>query len=345
MRLRARLHRDFVFFKLVQAMEKIGKTCFIKFTPSIVAFGAASGMLDTNEEGGGGSVQCWARINREHIFREYRIESVINNEIYVEMRVDELTHVLRSCALATDATMKMTGRSSAASLSFTIKTGEGSSRIITHDVPILRVMSREGAEHTKAFEEPMIPDPDVHIMLPPLDILRNVTSTYKSLANYVILSANLMGEMTLITTDGAMAILEDESMDTGHAQSTMPGSGTQRRPTGTQPTMRNMTAKAQVETVFKNLLNPVLVDDPIEDLDNPEANVHPQNERRLNRPHEFARAMIRIGDLQKVLQSHYIKPHRVICCLIPNQAVLFYVYLQDVEDAALTYYIPVAAGY
>ncbi|KAF9162827.1 hypothetical protein DFQ26_003203 [Actinomortierella ambigua] len=324
MRLRARLHRDFVFFKLVQAMEKIGKTCFIKFTPSIVAFGAASGMLD--EDGGGGS---------EHVFREYRIESVTNNEIYVEMRVDELTHVLRSCALATDVGMKMTGRASAASLSFTIKTGEGSSRIITHDVPILRVMSREGADHTKAFEEPTIPDPDVHIMLPPLDILRNVTSTYKSLANYVILSVNLMGEMTLITTDGTMTILGEEDVT----------NGTQGRPAGLQPTIRNMTAKAQVETVFKNLLNPVIADDPIEDLDNPEASVHPQNERRLNRPHEFARAMIRIGDLQKVLQSHYIKPHRVICCLIPNQAVVFYVYLQDVEDAALTYYIPVAAGY
>ncbi|KAG0241843.1 hypothetical protein BGW41_005189 [Actinomortierella wolfii] len=209
----------------------------------------------------------------------------------------------------------------------------------------MRVMSREGADHTKAFEEPMIPDPDVHIMLPPLDILRNVTSTYKSLAGYVVVSANLMGEMTLITTDGTMAFLDEDDSNNGRVQPTMPGGSTQNRSIGFVPTIRNMTAKAQVETVFKNLVNPVLVDDTVENLDNPEAEVHPQNERRLNRPHEFARVMIRVADLQKVLQSHYVKPHRVICCLIPHQSILFYVYLQDVEDAALTYYIPAAAGY
>ncbi|KAF9979628.1 hypothetical protein BGZ65_006255, partial [Modicella reniformis] len=95
---------------MAQAVEKIGKSCFIKFTPEFVAFGAIHGLGDTDPATGGGTIQCWS------------VQSLSNNEVYMEMKVEDLLVAMRSCSNASAILMRMTGQSSDAYLTFTITT-------------------------------------------------------------------------------------------------------------------------------------------------------------------------------------------------------------------------------
>ncbi|KAF9435304.1 hypothetical protein BGZ76_006538 [Entomortierella beljakovae] len=265
MRLRAKLNRDHLFFKNAQAVEKIGKSCFIKFTPDYVAFGAIHSPGDNNKSSGGGAIQCWSRLSKDHI---------------------------------------------------------GNSRVITQNVPIVKILTVDGDSNSTIFEEPMIPAPDVHIMLPDLERLRHVLASYKNLAEYVVISANLNGEMVLTTSDGIVNQFENMAVDNG---------GTNQIVSARYATAE----KAHVETRFTNLYNPPLADGDDDEED------HERAERIRSRPEEFVSAMVKVLDFQKVLQSQYIKPANVICTMIPNHSMLFYVYLKEVaNEATLTYLIP-----
>ena len=150
-------------------------------------------------------------------------------------------------------------------------------------------MTADGANNTAVFTEPMIPTPEVHIMLPQLERLRHIAASYKNLSDYIVISANLDGEMVFTTCDGS------------HQFNHTPGDAVTESITAKY----GMAEKAHVETRFIKLHNPLLKLSEEEE--------HPHRERLRHRPKEFASVMIRVSDLQKVLQSHYIKPQNVIC--------------------------------
>ncbi|KAF9283241.1 hypothetical protein BGZ68_005480, partial [Mortierella alpina] len=306
---------------LAQAVEKIGRSCFIKFTPEFVSFGAMSGIGDSDPSSGGGAVQCWSRLKKESLFHEYKVESNANDEIYLEMKVEDLLLAMRSSNNASAVVMRMTGRSADAFLTFTITTEDhlGNSRPITQNVPIVKIMTADGANNTAVFTEPMIPTPEVHIMLPQLERLRHIAASYKNISDYIVISANLDGEMVFTTCDGS------------HIFNHTPGDANTESITAKYGTAE----KAHVETRFVNLHNPLLKLSEEEE--------HPHRERLRDRPKEFASVMIRVSDLQKVLQSHYIKPQNVICSILHDHSVLFYVYLKDTNESTLTYFIPESA--
>jgi hypothetical protein len=164
-------------------------------------------------------------------------------------------------------------------------------------------MTRDGAKNTTAFDEPMVPPPEVHIMLPPLDRLRHISASYKNIADYIVLSANLSGEMLLSTTDGVQQF--------SHYQQELGNNAIDAR--------YGVAAKAQIETRFSGLVNPSLTvtaeineEDGFSDQDH-EQEGNSYRQRLRDRPKDFASVMVRIVDLQKVLQSHYVKPQSVIC--------------------------------
>ncbi|XP_047205187.1 checkpoint protein HUS1 isoform X2 [Girardinichthys multiradiatus] len=72
------------------------------------------------------------------------------------------------------------------------------SRIVTHDVPVDVIPRRLWQE----LKEPSMPDFDVSIYLPPLKTMKNVVDRMKNLSNFLVVEANLNGEMNLkIETD------------------------------------------------------------------------------------------------------------------------------------------------
>ncbi|KAF1373342.1 hypothetical protein PFLUV_G00259540 [Perca fluviatilis] len=71
-------------------------------------------------------------------------------------------------------------------------------RVVTHDVPVDVIPRRLWNE----FKEPSMPDFDASIYLPPLKTLKNIVDRMKNLSNFLVMEANLSGEMNLkIETD------------------------------------------------------------------------------------------------------------------------------------------------
>ncbi|XP_032546570.1 checkpoint protein HUS1 isoform X6 [Chiroxiphia lanceolata] len=73
-----------------------------------------------------------------------------------------------------------------------------SSRIVTHDIPVGVIPRRIWND----FREPTMPDFDVSIYLPVLKTMKSVVERMKNLSNFIVIEANLSGEMNLkIETD------------------------------------------------------------------------------------------------------------------------------------------------
>jgi HUS1 checkpoint protein len=69
---------------------------------------------------------------------------------------------------------------------------------ILQDVPVNMLSPSQVA----SFVEPLLPDPEVYIMMPPLKLLRNVVDRMKNIDDYLTIQANMAGEFTLkVETD------------------------------------------------------------------------------------------------------------------------------------------------
>lgn len=118
-----------------------------------------------------------------------------NNTIALEVELDKLLKALKSGSSAHDITMKLTKKTNpqGAFLSFGIEVNQYQSIMVVQDVPVT-VMAQEQFQH---LSEPKLPDPDVFIMLPPAKSLRPIVEHMKNVDQYLHVTANMNGELTL----------------------------------------------------------------------------------------------------------------------------------------------------
>jgi HUS1 checkpoint protein len=180
-----------LFINLVKAIEKIGEEkCLMLLTPKKIQFIIQSDITD--------GFQVWAACNVASIFEEYIIESQNGNEISFHINLDNLLKGLQSGTGAQEVYMKLTKKGGTAYLSFAILMNPVKSITITQEIPVQILTPVQLQEYT----EPVLPDPEVYIMMPPLKSLKNVVERMKNIDNYLILQANMAGELTLkVQTD------------------------------------------------------------------------------------------------------------------------------------------------
>jgi HUS1 checkpoint protein len=63
---------------------------------------------------------------------------------------------------------------------------------ITQDIPIQIISPSQLA----AFTEPTLPDPEVYIMMPGLKSLKSVIERMKNIDEFLVIQANMAGELT-----------------------------------------------------------------------------------------------------------------------------------------------------
>jgi HUS1 checkpoint protein len=191
MRFKAKILDLTLFINLVKAIEKIGEeTCLVLLTPKKIQFILISDLTD--------GFQVWAACNAASLFEDYVIESQNGNEISFHINLDNLLKGLQSGSNAQEIHMKLTKKGGTAYLSFAILMNPVKSITITQEIPvqILTPVQLQG------YTEPVLPDPEVYIMMPPLKSLKNVIERMKNIDNYLILQANMAGELTLkVQTD------------------------------------------------------------------------------------------------------------------------------------------------
>ncbi|XP_070841922.1 checkpoint protein HUS1 [Chaetodon trifascialis] len=182
------------FTRVVTTISKLTKMCVLRLTPDNLFF-VLSGKVAN------GGVSMWCELSQANFFDEYQMEGVSSedNEICLEVTPENLSRALKTVQNAKAVKVKLTKKhcpclTVAAELPSLSSTG----RVVTHDVPVDVIPRRLWHE----FKEPNMPDFDVSVYLPPLKTMKSVVDRMKNLSNFLVIEANLNGEMNLkIETD------------------------------------------------------------------------------------------------------------------------------------------------
>ncbi|KAI9505824.1 checkpoint protein Hus1/Mec3, partial [Coemansia spiralis] len=140
-------------------------------------------------------LQLWSDVAVHALFAEYQIESLHRNEIHLEFSIDNLQRALKSAQGAVRTTMKLTKKHGLPVLAIVVQNLSitGSEMTLCQDVPI-RVLTPAQMDMVR---EPLVPDSQVHIMMPPLNSMRSIAERIKAMGDRVAVSANRDGELTI----------------------------------------------------------------------------------------------------------------------------------------------------
>ncbi|KAI8815561.1 checkpoint protein Hus1/Mec3 [Fimicolochytrium jonesii] len=195
MRLRARVINAPLLSKMALSLVNLTKRYVLLFTPTHIHFIVGKSTLTS-------TLQMFGQIMQDRIFEEYRLESSFGDKIYMEVAGDLLVRALRSALSAVDVKVKLTKKDGWPMLAFYITNASktGNRVYLTQDVPV-RILPQQEAQE---LAEPVVGDQQVHILLPPIQDVRNIAERMKSLGSHIVVGANMSGEFVLkISADGA----------------------------------------------------------------------------------------------------------------------------------------------
>ncbi|KAK5877700.1 hypothetical protein CesoFtcFv8_025181 [Champsocephalus esox] len=182
------------FTRVITTISKLTKMCVLRLTPLNLFF-VLSGKVAN------GGVSMWCELSQENFFDEFQMEGVSpeDNEICLEVTPENLSRALKTVQNARAVKLKLTSKHCPClTIAAELPTLSSASRLVTHDVPVEVIPRRLWHE----FKEPGMPDFDVSIYLPPLKTMKNVIDRMKNLSNFLVVEANLSGQMNLkIDTD------------------------------------------------------------------------------------------------------------------------------------------------
>ncbi|KAF2146127.1 uncharacterized protein K452DRAFT_294732 [Aplosporella prunicola CBS 121167] len=345
MRFKASIQNISTFTKFTASLASLGPVAWVKLDESEVRFTVIP------EQGS----QVWAVLSIDTIFDQYNIQSAANNVINLEVPLVPLQRALKSALSATSASIRLTKKDNIPLLSLTIITnslsstthsvyggsgtandgfgfGEGvhgsdgqglreRETVVTQDVPI-KVLSPLSVE---GIHEPRSRDPDVHILLPPLMQLKNISDRFTRLA--LAARTNVTSGVTSMSSSGPR--LELAANMHGCLKISI------------------RTDAMNISSVWTGLSNPEL--DPSQ-IEGGEEGIrhHPSTKMKelgtADGRSEEGWASVRIDgrDWGKVMSVGRLGG-RVIACFCHDHALILYVYLPNDEDgrdgSVLTYYV------
>ncbi|KAG7274094.1 hypothetical protein CRUP_028801 [Coryphaenoides rupestris] len=156
------------FTRVVTTISKLTKTCVLRLTPDNLYF-VLSGKVAN------GGVGMWCELSQANFFDEFQLDGVSAeaNEICLELAPDNLSRALKTAQSAKAVKIKLTKKHCPC---LTLA-ADCVSRVVTHDIPVT-------------------------IYMPALKIMKNVVDRMKNLSNFLVIEANMNGEMNLkIETD------------------------------------------------------------------------------------------------------------------------------------------------
>ncbi|NXD59988.1 HUS1 protein, partial [Corvus moneduloides] len=182
------------FSRIINTIARLAKSCILRLTVCKLYF-----ILSDKVANGGASM--WCELSQGNFFDEFQMEGVAaeHNEIYLELVPENLSRALKTAQRAKAVKIKLTNKHCPClRVAVELPSLSSSSRIVTHDIPVGVIPRRMWND----FREPSVPDFDVSIYLPVLKTMKSVVERMKNLSNFIVIEANLSGEMNLkIETD------------------------------------------------------------------------------------------------------------------------------------------------
>eukprot|EP00002_Diphylleia_rotans_P016854 TRINITY_DN3273_c0_g1_i4.p1 TRINITY_DN3273_c0_g1~~TRINITY_DN3273_c0_g1_i4.p1 ORF type:complete len:188 (-),score=39.69 TRINITY_DN3273_c0_g1_i4:160-723(-) len=185
MRFRASITNCDFFLRVVQTVMKTGKSSVLLLNPTEIKFILTGDAAD--------GVQVWSCLGVNTIFDNYKIESLSNNEISMELNLENLEKALRSGAQAQNIIVKLSKKGGAPYLSFSIEIRGMRSMAVMQEVPVVVLTPRQRSQ----INEPQFSNPSVQIMAPPLKHLRMVVDRLKMISDHVVVEICMSGDMIL----------------------------------------------------------------------------------------------------------------------------------------------------
>ncbi|KTW26512.1 uncharacterized protein T551_03429 [Pneumocystis jirovecii RU7] len=184
MRFKTGISNISMFIRLVQSLERVGRICWLKLTPETVHFVIVPDHTGT---------QVWAILEVKSIFQDYLVQSNTNNIINLEVPIDHLHKALKSSVNASEIVLRLTKHDHFPMLSCSISLlgKSGGMSAVTHNIHV-RVLSP-----LMQLFEPVVPEPDCHIILPSLSQLRYISERFRAISNKIFLKANMSGEFQI----------------------------------------------------------------------------------------------------------------------------------------------------
>ncbi|ORY42784.1 cell cycle checkpoint [Rhizoclosmatium globosum] len=169
-------------------MEKLNKIFVIRLHPEFIQF--------LVHKSNGVGLQAFSKLENNTIFEEHVVESMNKGEIWLEVNGEHFTRTLKCTTNCTSVTMRLTKKMNLPVLCFTINTKGRTGKPIQliQDCPC-RILQ---AAQTEELKEPNVPNPDVHIILPPVVALKSMADRMKLVGGHMIVKANMSGEFVML---------------------------------------------------------------------------------------------------------------------------------------------------
>ncbi|KAL5526705.1 HUS1 [Sanghuangporus sanghuang] len=318
MRFRANIEHVQTFQRIIQAIEKLQKRCIVRFTETEMHI-----ICNAETEDG---VQ-------DSLFSDYHIQSNANNEISLSLSPEVLSQALRSAASSSDVVMKLSKKDGHPVLTFEILLalgsgglsgfgstgmggggggGGGSRKASVAHVVLIDMLKPADMRRLK---EPLCPEPDIHILLPPLQKLRTIVERMRSMADVLCVQANRRGGLRLSVESDQVRV------QTQWSKCIIPNLASD--PTGSQQRQ----SQTQSQTINAQDSDRSHTDDP-----------DPEPEKDAD---QWFSVHLSIRAFLKFLSSHVVST-TTIACICEDHCMILYVYIGEVQDAGgvLTFWIP-----
>eukprot|EP00771_Trimastix_marina_P002134 gnl/Trimastix_PCT/3247.p1 GENE.gnl/Trimastix_PCT/3247~~gnl/Trimastix_PCT/3247.p1 ORF type:complete len:285 (+),score=91.56 gnl/Trimastix_PCT/3247:34-855(+) len=185
MRFRADLSNPDHFLRIIQAIERNGKSIVLFLTPEKVNLCLVNDAT---------SPKLWTELNVASLFTNYVIESLAENKIFLQLDIINLSHALRSGQRNASVNIRLTKKNQLPVLSLRIKPLDNDHVQVTQDLPVQ--VLQEG-EFDAAVDRPVTEIPDVQIMLPSLKPFHDVVDRYRNLGDELVICANMDGNLNV----------------------------------------------------------------------------------------------------------------------------------------------------
>ncbi|EGC33662.1 hypothetical protein DICPUDRAFT_36380 [Dictyostelium purpureum] len=191
MKFKAKVYKPNILLKTVQNIMKIHNDGICHITPHKLRFIIQSEIND--------GMQVFCEIQREQVFENFIIESLSDNEIQFQLDLEHLRRALQSSTSQSpcDVFVNLTKKGDNPILHFVIQSSS-SSIMLVQDVPIVLLTAQQMAQ----INEPILPDPVVHILMPNLKNVQKVVDKMKNISELLKITVSMNHRLSFAVETG-----------------------------------------------------------------------------------------------------------------------------------------------
>ncbi|XP_026463585.1 checkpoint protein HUS1-like [Ctenocephalides felis] len=181
------------FHNITMMLSRLSRECVMRLTSDKIFFVVTQETLSLTQP-----PLVWCELDQRAFFNEYIMTGVDDehNEIYLSFGPAYLNHALVTLKQNVKLMNIKLAKKDQPCLSLKIEQPSISSqeiRIVRHDIPVIVIPRRIWTQ----YEQPVLPEPDISIIMPSLKRVKNVLERVKTFSPYVEVEINKNGYLTI----------------------------------------------------------------------------------------------------------------------------------------------------